>query len=39
MLTQGDGVSKVNIPELLRFYAKKKKIGTLLLSDPPLRDR
>ena len=29
MLTYGDGVSNVNIPELLKFHKKKKKIGTL----------
>jgi glucose-1-phosphate cytidylyltransferase len=37
MLTYGDGVSKVNIPELLRFHAKKKKIGTLTAIRPPRR--
>ena len=37
MLTYGDGVSNVNIPELLKFHAKKKKIGTLTAIRPPGR--
>ena len=37
MHTERDGVSKVNIPELLRFHAKKKKIGTLTAIRPPGR--
>ena len=37
MLTYGDGVSNVTIPELLKFHAKKKKIATLTAIRPPGR--
>jgi glucose-1-phosphate cytidylyltransferase len=37
MLTYGDGVSDVNIPELVKFHARKKKIGTLTAIRPPGR--
>ncbi len=37
MLTYGDGVSNVNIPELLKFHTKKKKIATLTAIRPPGR--
>jgi glucose-1-phosphate cytidylyltransferase len=37
MLTYGDGISNVNIPELLKFHAKNKKIGTLTAIRPPGR--
>jgi glucose-1-phosphate cytidylyltransferase len=37
MLTYGDGISNVNIPELLKFHAKKKKIATLTAIRPPGR--
>ena len=37
MLTYGDGVSNVNITELLKFHARKKKIGTLTAIRPPGR--
>jgi glucose-1-phosphate cytidylyltransferase len=34
MLTYGDGLSDVNIPELLKFHEKHKKIGTLTAIRP-----
>jgi glucose-1-phosphate cytidylyltransferase len=37
MLTYGDGVSNINIPELLKFHTKKKKIATLTAIRPPGR--
>jgi len=37
MLTYGDGVSDVNIPELLTFHIRKKKTGTLTAIRPPGR--
>ncbi len=37
MLTYGDGVSDVNIPELIKFHARKKKTGTLTAIRPPGR--
>jgi len=37
MLTYGDGVSDVNIPELLKFHHTHKKIGTLTAIRPPGR--
>jgi len=37
MLTYGDGVSDVNIPELLKFHSAKRKIGTLTAIRPPGR--
>jgi glucose-1-phosphate cytidylyltransferase len=37
MLTYGDGVSDVHIGDLLRFHAKKKKIGTITTIRPPGR--
>jgi glucose-1-phosphate cytidylyltransferase len=37
MMTYGDGVSDVNIPELLEFHKKSKKIATLTAVRPPAR--
>jgi glucose-1-phosphate cytidylyltransferase len=37
MLTYGDGVSNVNIPELLKFHHTHQKIGTLTAIRPPGR--
>lgn len=37
MLTYGDGVSDVNIPELLKFHQTHMKIGTLTAIRPPGR--
>jgi glucose-1-phosphate cytidylyltransferase len=37
MLTYGDGVSDVNITELLKFHIRMKKIGTLTAIRPPGR--
>ena len=35
MLTYGDGVSDVNITELLKFHHTHRKIGTLTAIRPP----
>ena len=37
MLTYGDGVSSVNIKNLLNFHKKHKKIATLTAVRPPVR--
>lgn len=37
MLTYGDGVSDVNIKNLLNYHIKKKKIGTMTVVRPPVR--
>lgn len=37
MITYGDGVSNVNIAELLKFHVSKKKIGTVTAIRPPGR--
>jgi glucose-1-phosphate cytidylyltransferase len=37
MMTYGDGVSDVNIPELLDFHKKSKKLATLTAVRPPAR--
>jgi glucose-1-phosphate cytidylyltransferase len=37
MLTYGDGVSNINIPELLNFHKEKRKLATLTAVRPPAR--
>jgi glucose-1-phosphate cytidylyltransferase len=37
MLTYGDGVSNINIPALLEFHRKNKKLATLTAVRPPAR--
>jgi glucose-1-phosphate cytidylyltransferase len=37
MLTYGDGVSNINIPKLIEFHRKQKKLATLTAVRPPAR--
>ena len=37
MLTYGDGVSNINLKELLKFHNKHKKIGTITTVHPSAR--
>jgi glucose-1-phosphate cytidylyltransferase len=37
MLTYGDGVADVNIPELLAFHQKHKRLATVTAVRPPAR--
>lgn len=37
MLTYGDGVSNVNIPRLIEFHNRKKKLATMTAVRPPAR--
>jgi len=35
MLTYGDGVSNINIPELIEFHQMQKRLATLTAVRPP----
>jgi len=37
MLTYGDGVSSINIPKLIEFHQKQKRLATLTAVRPPAR--
>ncbi|MFZ1043706.1 MAG: glucose-1-phosphate cytidylyltransferase [Anaerolineales bacterium] len=37
MLTYGDGVSNINIPKLIEFHQKQKRLATLTAVRPPAR--
>ena len=37
LMTYGDGLSNVNIKELIKFHKRHKKIGTLTAVRPPAR--
>ena len=37
MLTYGDGLSNINLSQLLKFHLKHKKIATLSAVRPPAR--
>ena len=37
MLTYGDGLSNVNLKQLLKFHKENKKIATLTAVRPPAR--